>query len=95
MLCVAGDSKALQVQYDLVRATGNRIAGNESEDIAVALFAGSADELLVLARRLAERPGRIVPVFVAPYPREFLFDEVALSINTAAAGGNATLMTIG
>jgi len=95
VLCVAGDSKALQVQHDLVRATGNRIAGNESEDIAVALFAGSADELLVLARRLAERPGRIVPVFVEPYPREFLFDEVSLSINTAAAGGNATLMTIG
>jgi RHH-type proline utilization regulon transcriptional repressor/proline dehydrogenase/delta 1-pyrroline-5-carboxylate dehydrogenase len=95
VLCVAGDSKALQVQHDLVRATGNHIAGTESEDIAVALFAGSPDELLVLARRLAGRPGRIVPVFAEPYPREFLFDEVSLSINTAAAGGNATLMTIG
>jgi len=26
---------------------------------------------------------------------EFLSDEVSLSVNTAAAGGNASLMTIG
>ncbi len=36
-----------------------------------------------------------MPVYVEPYPREFLFDEVSLSINTAAAGGNASLMAIG
>jgi RHH-type proline utilization regulon transcriptional repressor/proline dehydrogenase/delta 1-pyrroline-5-carboxylate dehydrogenase len=36
-----------------------------------------------------------VSVHVAPYPLEFLFDEVSLSVNTAAAGGNASLMTIG
>ena len=55
----------------------------------------AADELLALSRRLAERDGPIVPVHVAPYPREFLLDEVSLSVNTAAAGGNASLMTIG
>ena len=43
----------------------------------------------------AERDGPIVPVHVAPYPLEFLVDEVSLSVNTAAAGGNASLMTIG
>jgi RHH-type proline utilization regulon transcriptional repressor/proline dehydrogenase/delta 1-pyrroline-5-carboxylate dehydrogenase len=32
---------------------------------------------------------------MAPYPLEFLVDEVSLSVNTAAAGGNASLMTIG
>ena len=44
---------------------------------------------------MAGREGPIVPVYVAPYPREFLFDEVSLSVNTAAAGGNASLMAIG
>ncbi len=51
--------------------------------------------LLALGRRMAERDGPIVPIYVAPYPREFLFDEVSLSVNTAAAGGNASLMAIG
>ena len=95
VLCRAADPRALQAQHELVRATGNRIATDESADIAAALFAGSAGDLLALNRRLAARPGRIVPVFVEPYPREFLLDEVSLSVNTAAAGGNASLMTIG
>ena len=63
--------------------------------IAAALFAGRRDDLLALTRRLAERDGSIVPVHLAPYPLEFLVDEVSLSVNTAAAGGNASLMTIG
>jgi len=48
-----------------------------------------------LTRRMADRPGRIVPVHVAPYPRALLSDEISLSVNTAAAGGNASLMAIG
>ena len=44
---------------------------------------------------MADRPGRIVQVHVAPYPCALLFDEVSLSVNTAAAGGNASLMAIG
>jgi len=95
VLCVAADPRALQAQHALVRATGNRIATDEAADLAAALFAGSAADLLALNRRLADRPGRIVPVFVEPYPREFLVDEVSLSVNTAAAGGNASLMAIG
>ena len=95
VLCVAADPQALRAQHALVQATGNRIASDESADIAAALFAGSAADLLALDRRLADRPGRIVPVLVEPYPREFLLDEVSLSVNTAAAGGNASLMTIG
>ena len=84
------------MQHDLVRATGNRIAADEADkDIAAALFDGSQEDLIALNRRLAERPGRIVPVYLKPYPRDFLFDEVSLSVNTAAAGGNASLMAIG
>ncbi|MFO1163246.1 MAG: bifunctional proline dehydrogenase/L-glutamate gamma-semialdehyde dehydrogenase PutA [Reyranellaceae bacterium] len=96
ILCVAEDAQALRAQRELVRTTGNRVAADESAgDIAAALFAGDPADLLALLGRLADRPGRIVPVFVEPYPREFLFDEISLSINTAAAGGNAGLMTIG
>jgi RHH-type transcriptional regulator, proline utilization regulon repressor / proline dehydrogenase / delta 1-pyrroline-5-carboxylate dehydrogenase len=96
VLCVAGDPQRLKVQHELVRTTGNRVAIDESDkDIAAVLFAGRPEDLTALNRRLAERPGRIVPVHLEPYPREFLFDEVSLSINTAAAGGNASLMAIG
>jgi RHH-type proline utilization regulon transcriptional repressor/proline dehydrogenase/delta 1-pyrroline-5-carboxylate dehydrogenase len=96
VLCVAGDPQRLKVQHELVRTTGNRVAIDESDkDIAAVMFAGRPEDLTALNRRLAERPGRIVPVHLEPYPREFLFDEVSLSINTAAAGGNASLMAIG
>jgi RHH-type proline utilization regulon transcriptional repressor/proline dehydrogenase/delta 1-pyrroline-5-carboxylate dehydrogenase len=96
VLCIAGDPAHLKLQQELVRATGNRIAVDETDrDLAAVLFDGSKEGLLALLKRLAEREGRIVPIHVAPYPREFLVDEVSLSVNTAAAGGNASLMTIG
>ena len=78
------------------QATGNRTTTDLSEKhIAAALFAGGAGDLQVLCRHLAERDGPIVPIYTAPYPLEFLRNEVSLSTNTAAAGGNASLMTIG
>jgi RHH-type transcriptional regulator, proline utilization regulon repressor / proline dehydrogenase / delta 1-pyrroline-5-carboxylate dehydrogenase len=96
ILCVAEDAAALQAQFEAVRATGNR-ASQDVDDphIAAALFSGDRDALLTLSRRLAGRDGPIVPVHLAPYRREVLLDEVSLSVNTAAAGGNASLMTIG
>jgi len=96
VLCVARDPADLQAQADAARATGNRVTTDHDDpDISAALFAGSHDDLVALTCRLAERDGPIVPVHVAPYPLEFLVDEVSLSVNTAAAGGNASLMTIG
>src|SRR5471030_1788281 len=96
ILCVARDPAALQAQIEVVRASGNR-ATFEIDDphISAALFAGNEDELRALLSRVAEREGPIVPVHCAPYPLEFLFDEVSRSVNTAAAGGNASLMAIG
>jgi RHH-type proline utilization regulon transcriptional repressor/proline dehydrogenase/delta 1-pyrroline-5-carboxylate dehydrogenase len=96
ILCVASDPSDLKAQLELARATGNRVT-QEVDDphIAAALFAGSREELLALSRRLAQRDGPIVPVHVAPYRPESLVDEVSISVNTAAAGGNASLMTIG
>ncbi|MFN4015673.1 MAG: bifunctional proline dehydrogenase/L-glutamate gamma-semialdehyde dehydrogenase PutA [Reyranella sp.] len=95
ILCMAADPADLSAQQELVRSTGNSVASGEADEIAAVLFAGGEQDLLDLTRRMAERPGRIVPVHAAPYPRALLFDEVSLSINTAAAGGNASLMAIG
>jgi RHH-type proline utilization regulon transcriptional repressor/proline dehydrogenase/delta 1-pyrroline-5-carboxylate dehydrogenase len=65
-----------------------------------ALYHGGAHGLAGVMRRLAARPGPIVGVRAfAPgdtgIPLESLVVERALSVNTAAAGGNASLMTIG
>jgi RHH-type proline utilization regulon transcriptional repressor/proline dehydrogenase/delta 1-pyrroline-5-carboxylate dehydrogenase len=70
-----------------------------------ALFEGDPDALRALNRRLAAREGPIVSVQglaadeIASgrgrYAPERLVVERAVSTNTAAAGGNASLMTIG
>jgi RHH-type proline utilization regulon transcriptional repressor/proline dehydrogenase/delta 1-pyrroline-5-carboxylate dehydrogenase len=65
-----------------------------------ALQHGTRDELLATAAALARRPGPVVALAgLAPgalaMPIERLVVERALSINTAAAGGNASLMTLG
>ncbi|PXW29730.1 trifunctional transcriptional regulator/proline dehydrogenase/L-glutamate gamma-semialdehyde dehydrogenase [Paraburkholderia caballeronis] len=69
------------------------------------LFEGDSDELLALVKEVAKRPGPIVSVQgVAAhalangdedYAPERLLTERSVSVNTAAAGGNANLMTIG
>jgi len=63
------------------------------------LHHGSPAELLDVGRRLATRPGPIVGVDglrtgETAIALERLVVERALSVNTAAAGGNATLMTL-
>ncbi len=69
------------------------------------LFEGDSDELLALVKEVAKRNGPIVSVQgVATnalangdedYALERLLTERSVSVNTAAAGGNANLMTIG
>jgi RHH-type proline utilization regulon transcriptional repressor/proline dehydrogenase/delta 1-pyrroline-5-carboxylate dehydrogenase len=44
--------------------------------------------------RLAERPGARAALLVAPYAMDRLVAEQVISVNTAAAGGNAHLMTL-
>jgi RHH-type transcriptional regulator, proline utilization regulon repressor / proline dehydrogenase / delta 1-pyrroline-5-carboxylate dehydrogenase len=65
-----------------------------------ALLHGTIEELADVQRQLSRRNGPVVGVErLAPseidIPLERLVVERALSVNTAAAGGNATLMTIG
>jgi len=72
-------------------------------DFDAVLFEGHRDALVALQKAMAERPGPIVPVHAMPmehsfgwdYPLEFLLTEQSVSVNTAAAGGNASLMSIG
>jgi RHH-type transcriptional regulator, proline utilization regulon repressor / proline dehydrogenase / delta 1-pyrroline-5-carboxylate dehydrogenase len=66
----------------------------------VVLHHGDAAARLALCQRIAERAGPIVGVLALDAGRhdialERLVMERALSVNTAAAGGNASLMTIG
>ncbi|MBN8939697.1 MAG: trifunctional transcriptional regulator/proline dehydrogenase/L-glutamate gamma-semialdehyde dehydrogenase [Rhizobiales bacterium] len=76
-----------------------------AEPFGAALFEGDSDNLRELNKQLAELPGPIVPVFgvarealaagTEDYPIVWLLRERAVSTNTAAAGGNASLMSIG
>ena len=64
-------------------------------DLRAVLFAGDAASLVALNRRIAAREGRIVPVLAGEYALDRLLEERSVSTNTAAAGGNASLMAIG
>jgi RHH-type proline utilization regulon transcriptional repressor/proline dehydrogenase/delta 1-pyrroline-5-carboxylate dehydrogenase len=73
--------------------------------LAAVLFEGDSDALREINRKLATLPGPVVALQGASaaglasgsedYCLEWLAEEVAISTNTAAAGGNASLMTIG
>ncbi|MEG3165315.1 trifunctional transcriptional regulator/proline dehydrogenase/L-glutamate gamma-semialdehyde dehydrogenase [Sphingomonas sp. PB2P19] len=73
------------------------------DGIAAALVEGSAERIADASRMLAERPGAIVSLQSASvdalltgdgYCLDWLLEEVSTSINTTAAGGNASLMAI-
>ncbi len=72
--------------------------------LAGALFEGETEALSKAMRHLADRPGPIVrlqsltPARLAAgedYNLSDLVEECAIATNIAAAGGNASLMTIG
>jgi RHH-type proline utilization regulon transcriptional repressor/proline dehydrogenase/delta 1-pyrroline-5-carboxylate dehydrogenase len=64
------------------------------------LFEGDAESLIALNQLIASRDGPIVQIQAVTRPDERydiyrLLKEVSISTNTAAAGGNASLMSIG
>lgn len=72
-------------------------------DLAAALVEGDADAARAAAARLAARDGAIVPLQARSsaalaagdgYRLDGLVEEVSTSINTTAAGGNASLMAL-
>ncbi|WP_181708092.1 trifunctional transcriptional regulator/proline dehydrogenase/L-glutamate gamma-semialdehyde dehydrogenase [Chthonobacter rhizosphaerae] len=106
---IAPDSPAASLLEDLPRPVADRIRvaadALDRPDLAAVLFEGDADALQALAARVAAREGAIVPVQGASphaladgtddWDLDLLVSEVSISTNTAAAGGNASLMTIG
>ena len=68
-----------------------------------ALVEGDAAQVLAASEAIAALPGPLVIAHAAapdaaadePYPLEWLIEEQVVSTNTAAAGGNASLMAIG
>ncbi len=64
------------------------------------LHAGDATQTLGVGARIAERPGPILGMQrrsdgLYPYALAPLFIERSVSVNTAAAGGNASLLALG
>ena len=77
-----------------IRLTDDWTAETELHGV---LFAGDTATLMRLNQQLADRPGAILPVILAGasgYAPEWLHEECTVSVNTAAAGGNASLMSI-
>jgi RHH-type proline utilization regulon transcriptional repressor/proline dehydrogenase/delta 1-pyrroline-5-carboxylate dehydrogenase len=101
--CLGPDDADLVAQMAAARAVGNTVIPPMTE--AGGKLAGACDAVLVrhadaaLRRRVAARPGPILPIVEADaaggYPLWRLVKEQSLSINTAAAGGNAALLALG
>lgn len=77
----------------------------KSGPFAGALVEGDAERVVEVNRKVAALPGPLVLVQAAttqalsgasqPYNLDWLVEEVSVSVNTTAAGGNASLMSIG
>ena len=90
-----GTVEGVALPQGLPAGVAAAFAPDTAEPLAAALVEGEAG---ALAAELAGRDGPIVSLFVAGssgYPLDLLLEEVSISINTTAAGGNASLMTIG
>ena len=71
---------------------------DSAEPLAAMLVEGDAQHVSSAVRAAADLPGRIVsvhPELQGGYPLDWLLEEQSCSINTTAAGGNASLMMIG
>jgi RHH-type proline utilization regulon transcriptional repressor/proline dehydrogenase/delta 1-pyrroline-5-carboxylate dehydrogenase len=102
VLCIAATPAALSRQVVLATATGNQILSApvliETAAFDAVLFDGTAADLLELQSRLASRRGPVIGITTAradgSYPVAPLLRECSISINTAAAGGNAALLML-
>ncbi|TXN21492.1 trifunctional transcriptional regulator/proline dehydrogenase/L-glutamate gamma-semialdehyde dehydrogenase, partial [Methylobacterium sp. WL19] len=101
----AGLRPMLDLLPRAVRGTIDIADGPDAMGCAAILVEGGAEATLTATRRAAALPGPIIPVLavspdglkkgVEDYSLEWLLRERSISTNTAAAGGNAALMTLG
>ncbi len=98
---LATGNKALATEPMTLPESLSRFIGIAEDRAAarfdVVLFDGSDAALRSINEEMAARDGSIVPVYTScdGYRLEWLVRERSISTNTAAAGGNATLMSIG
>ena len=100
-----GEDLALKgLPPELAHRVTMALAPLDAPALAGVLFEGEAEALADAMRRLAARPGPIVRIQALTPERlaageDFdlaaLVEEVAIATNTAAAGGNASLMAVG
>ncbi|HKX23127.1 MAG TPA: aldehyde dehydrogenase family protein, partial [Rhizorhapis sp.] len=96
-----GCVKGMHLPKDLPPSIAAVFAPHDPASTAAALVDGDDAKVLELLASLAASEGPIIPVHRADseqplaYPVNLLLEEVATSINTTAAGGNASLMMIG
>ncbi|TGX52141.1 trifunctional transcriptional regulator/proline dehydrogenase/L-glutamate gamma-semialdehyde dehydrogenase [Sphingomonas gei] len=97
---VEGESAGLA---DLPASVRARIR-SEADLVSGALVEGDAEQVTRMLRKLAAREGGVISVQAASteslgradaYRLNLLVEEVSISINTTAAGGNASLMMLG
>ena len=96
VFCDAHTHTATAEQEAAAKTAGCSLTHDETQADAVLTDAEGPD-LIALRQRLAATPGPIIPVITArpdgTYPTWRLLQERSISVNTAAAGGNAALMS--
>ncbi|GGY26796.1 trifunctional transcriptional regulator/proline dehydrogenase/L-glutamate gamma-semialdehyde dehydrogenase [Paludibacterium paludis] len=95
---VMGDAPAARSLAELAPGWGRIVPDVLAADVSAVLFDGGRDAADEARRTLARRDGALVPLIEAQegvYNLHRLVVERALSVNTTAAGGNASLMSIG
>jgi RHH-type transcriptional regulator, proline utilization regulon repressor / proline dehydrogenase / delta 1-pyrroline-5-carboxylate dehydrogenase len=96
-----GRVQGMALPAGLPPAVARAFAEDTPPPFAAMLVEGGRACVMAAMDAAAAMPGPIVPVHAAdraaplPYPLAWLVEEVSTSINTAAAGGNASLMMIG
>jgi RHH-type transcriptional regulator, proline utilization regulon repressor / proline dehydrogenase / delta 1-pyrroline-5-carboxylate dehydrogenase len=103
VLCLSKTPQGEAAQRAALAASGNRAVFDVTAHFDAALLEGDADDVLRISEILAARPGPIVAVQALSsaelaagetYNPAWLVTERVISINTAAAGGNAGLMML-
>lgn len=101
-MVIEADDELNTLIHDMPTSVRARI-DTAPESISAALVEGDDDAVLSALQDMAERPGAIVSVHAATsahmlsanaYCPYWLIEEVSTSINTTAAGGNASLIAM-
>ena len=100
--CVEAEEGLLAAVAELPASVRQRLAAG-AHDVAAVLAEGEGDAIIAILQDIAARPAGVIPVYAAPparmlspaaYPLHGLVEELAISTNTTASGGNASLMAM-